>query len=79
MDEDDLDAIGGAIRRYLAGHPSASDTVEGVRLWWLAGEGTAAPARAVAAALERLVEGGAVQKRRLADGTTVYSARHPDA
>lgn len=77
MDGDELDAVGGAIRHYLAGHPSASDTVEGVRLWWLAGEGTQAPARMVAAALERLVEEGAVRERRLAAGTTVYSARIP--
>lgn len=79
MDGDELDAVGGAILRYLAGHPSASDTVEGVRLWWLAAEGTQAPVRTVAAALERLVKGGAVRERRLADGTTVYSARHSGA
>ena len=77
MGHDGMDAVLHAIRHYLAGHPTASDTVEGVRLWWLAPLGVDAAYEAVAAALEELARAGAVEKRRLADGTAVYAARPP--
>jgi hypothetical protein len=75
MDPDGISAPVDAIRRYLVSHPNASDTVEGVRRWWLSAERLEASYEAVAVALERLVAEGAVGKRRLRDGTIVYSAR----
>lgn len=74
MGHDGIDGVLRAIRHYLAGHPAASDTVEGVRLWWLEPQGVQAAHEAVAAALEQLARAGTVERRRLADGTTVYAA-----
>ena len=62
------------IGRYLASHPNASDSLEGVQRWWL-GEGAVdAPGTTVQMALDRLVKKGSVVKKLLPDGTVVYAA-----
>jgi hypothetical protein len=69
--------VAAVIRRYLANHPNASDSLEGVQRWWL-GEGAVdAPDTAVQQALDRLVKKGTVTKKQLPDGTVVYAANHP--
>lgn len=59
------------LERYLAAHPNAADTVDGVRRWWL-GDPAIAPDD-VEAALEALVTRGLLDKRRLPDGAAIYA------
>lgn len=68
--------IATVIGRYLAAHPNASDSLEGVQRWWL-GEGAVdAPGTTVQLALDCLVKKGTVVKKLLPDGTVVYAASH---
>ncbi len=60
------------IRRYLAAHPNASDTVEGVQAWWLP---RGVPEATVRKALDILVADGAVSRRQLPDGNLIYAAQ----
>jgi len=55
---------------YWLRHPHASDTLEGICRWWLAG--AAVPPPRVEAALAWLVERGAVAVYRSADGRSRY-------
>jgi len=61
------------LEHYLASHPNAADSVEGVRRWWLADP--AIPFAAVETALEAQVERGLLDVRILPDGTAVYFNR----
>lgn len=65
--------IAGVIRRYLANHPNASDSLEGVQRWWLAEGAVEAPGPTVQQALDRLVKKGTVVRKLLPDGTVVYA------
>jgi hypothetical protein len=68
-----IDELVAQIGRYLAANPSACDTAEGIRQWWLAG--TASTPQEVSAALDHLVRAGSVE-RCLQQSSTVYRARH---
>ena len=59
------------IRAYMARHPPAADTLEGVAQWWLAGQ---FPQDIVAAALARL--GAAGELECLAPGGREVWRRH---
>jgi Fe2+ or Zn2+ uptake regulation protein len=61
------------IARYLADHPDAADTVEGIRRWWLLGQRPEHAATQVQHALDWLVHRGLVVKRVLRDGQVVYA------
>jgi len=61
------------IASYLAAHPSACDTAEGVRRWLLAG--TDATLTEISAALEQLVQLGRVERLSQPAGT-VFRAGH---
>lgn len=67
--------IADAIERYLAAHPDAADSVEGIRLWWLTGDAAGEAPERVREALERLVETGIVERRALPGGQVIYGAR----
>jgi hypothetical protein len=60
------------IATYLAAHPHARDTVEGVRAWWL--HGTSASLDQVAAALDRLVALGRMERVQQPSGVTFWCA-----
>jgi|KBSMisStandDraft_5_1062788.scaffolds.fasta_scaffold46211_5 Fe2+ or Zn2+ uptake regulation protein len=60
------------IRRYLAAHPNASDTAEGVQTWWLP---QGVPDATVRKALDILVADGVVHTRELPDGNLIYAAQ----
>jgi hypothetical protein len=68
-----------AIEAYLAAHPMAADSVEGVARWWLQGSGVTGTHQEVEAALETLVRHGRMRRVALADGSTLYcgAARGP--
>ena len=61
-----------AVLEYLALHPHAADSAEGVARWWLVPRITAAQSD-VEQVLDRLVDEGRLRRVRLADGTTLYS------
>jgi len=62
------------IRRYLAAHANASDTLEGVQTWWLP---LGVPGSTVQRALDALVAARVVHRRQLPDGNLIYAARPP--
>ena len=59
---------------YLAMHPQASDTVEGISAWWLAPLRPSSPA-AVESALRWMIDRGAVAAISAADGRVHYRCR----
>jgi hypothetical protein len=61
------------IERYLAAHPSACDTAQGVRQSWLSG--TDAPVQEVSAALEHLIQLGKVERLSKSGGTVFRANR----
>ncbi|MCU0968211.1 MAG: hypothetical protein MUF03_05185 [Rubrivivax sp.] len=61
----DVDVVAEAIRDYLARHPNAADTVEGIQRWWLLGALGEVPPALVEQALERLEGDGAVRRIHL--------------
>ena len=67
--------IAAEISRYLANHPNATDSLDGVQRWWLVRGAVEAPSVSVQQALEFLIQEGSVTKKVLPDGTVVY-ARH---
>lgn len=62
-----------AIEAYLATHPLAADSVDGVARWWLTANGPQASAAEVEAALAALVRRGRLRCVTLADGNRLYS------
>lgn len=70
-----------AIMRYLASHPNAADTVEGIAKWWLPNRTSAgtsgsmgADLELVEAALNRLQMQGLVRRQSNTDRHVLYSA-----
>lgn len=73
-DDDKLDQLAQEIARYLAQHPAAADSVEGVRRWWLLRQRLDEAAEQVQRALDRLEATGQVKRQILPDGTAIYRA-----
>ncbi len=66
------------LRAYVALHPHAADTLQGVARWWLSVElGLEAAPGEIEVALVELEREGHVERRKLPDGTTLYAARTP--
>ncbi len=65
--------IAEAIRRYLAEHPDAADSAEGIADWWLDED---VPATTVRDVLDSLVREGVVEKYEFAGGRVIYRSRH---
>ena len=70
--EDHLTEVVDAILRYLASHPDAADTSEGIAKWWLPTDRGIDP-EAVLSALARLEAQGLVHRRINADHHVLYS------
>jgi hypothetical protein len=68
-----VQAIVEHIESYLAEHPGAADTIEGIRKWWLPAELLEQAPSNVQSALDRLVARGDVSKRVLPDGKLLYA------
>jgi hypothetical protein len=67
--------IARAIERYLAKHPNAADSMEGIRRWWLMRQRYEESAQQVQQALEQLLRQGVVTKRVLTDGQVLYAGQ----
>ena len=70
--EDQVNEVVDAILRYLARHPDAADTGEGIARWWLPVT-RGADTDTVLSALARLEAQGLVHRRVNADQHIVYS------
>ena len=68
----DIAGIAGAINRYLATHPEASETLEGVTRWWLTRQRYTDSLASVQSALDLLERKGEVDKLCLSGGTVLY-------
>lgn len=60
------------IEAYLAGNPHAADTLSGIQTWWLSGAPSGVTLEELGDALRILVQRGALQRRRLPDGTQIF-------
>ena len=72
VQEDQLNEVVDAILRYLANHPDAADTSEGIAKWWIPAV-CAADTDAVLSALARLEAQGLVHRRINADQHVLFS------
>lgn len=71
-DDDTIAQLAVEIERYLAAHPHAADSADGVLNWWLRRQRYEESLSKIQRALELLVQRGAVSKRVLA-GQVVYA------
>jgi len=65
------------ILAYLACHPRAADSEQGITQWWLPRVGVDVGLADVQLALEALVQRGTVQRFALPDGRAIYRAPSP--
>ena len=63
-----------AIERYVAQHPAAADSAEGIAQWWLPAMGIDASMDEVTQALEILVDRGVLERTPLPGGQAIYRA-----
>lgn len=63
-----------AILAYLARHPSAADSEQGIAQWWLPEMNAEAPPADVRRALDELVQQQALGRTTLPDGSVIYRA-----
>jgi len=75
--EDVVEVIAASLHDYIARHPNAADSIEGIRRWWLPSS-VVASAFDVQIALDRLVAAGVLSRRPLPDRGTLYSGRRRD-
>jgi len=73
-DDDRVRMIAEEISRYLAEHPGAADTVDGITQWWLARIRVEEAAIRVQQALDSLVCEGVVVEKMLPDGSVLYGS-----
>lgn len=72
MNAADIAVAAARIRRYLAEHPQAADTLEGVAVCWLSGNTSEEYLITVHCAMQKLVDAGEMAKHVLIDGTIIY-------
>lgn len=73
LEEKEIRIVAEAIKRYLQAHPYASDTVDGVAIWWLTRQRFMETIETVERALEYLVEIGELKTTLTAEGKILYS------
>jgi hypothetical protein len=67
------------IERYLEAHPNASDTLQGVRDWWLAGTVKRFALEDIQRALDLLVESGVIEPRSIPGGVLYGRVRSEES
>jgi hypothetical protein len=68
---DTAEHVAAILRGYVASHPDAADTLDGIARWWFP---AAVVPEVMRSAVERLVAEGTLRRRESADGTVVYAA-----
>ncbi len=77
-DEQEVIDLALEIERYLASHPHAADSLDGVMGWWLKRSRIEDAAHKVSRALDYLVSRGVIATKTLAGGKILYiSAEQP--
>jgi hypothetical protein len=59
---------------YLARHPDAQDTIDGILQWWVLDACLRKWAPKIAETVAQLVEQGFLEQKRSADGNVIYRA-----
>jgi len=59
---DDDDAVAESVLRYLAEHPRAMDTLEGIAEWWIAREQVRVSVTTLGRVVRRLTEVGVLEE-----------------
>jgi hypothetical protein len=72
QDDHRVASIAEDILHYLAKHPSAADSFEGISQWWLVRIRIEEATLEIQRALDRLVQGGLVVKDTLPSGQCLY-------
>lgn len=62
---------------YLARHPFAADSEQGIGQWWLASAGLLVTAAELQQALAALLQQGRIERITLPDGGAIYRAPRP--
>lgn len=73
-----IDSTVQAITAYLRAHPNATDTLQGVRDWWLTDAARSWRLDVIQAALDRLVDSGAIEERPIPGGVVYGRSKHGD-
>jgi len=79
IDESGIERVAEVIQAYLAQHPAAADSAQGIAQWWLPGLGVDVPPEAVDRALELLVARGLVVRTDVTGGAAIYRAARGQA
>jgi hypothetical protein len=74
--DEEVKRIARDLEHYVALHPTAADTPEGIARWWLPHSGEPALSL-VEAALEQLVQRGIVVRRTLPSGAFIFAGVAP--
>jgi hypothetical protein len=69
----DDDVLADSVMQYLDAHPQAMDTLAGIAEWWLLRQSVRTEVSRVAEVLERLTEGG--QLERIGEGESARYRR----
>ena len=72
MQDRHLEALVEAIEAYLACHPEAADSEEGIARWWVRSGGLEPTVEDIRKALQRLITFGVLRAARTPDGRQVY-------
>jgi hypothetical protein len=62
------------ILEYLAKHPDAQDTIDGILHWWVIDASIRRWAPKIAETVAQLVEQGYLEQKQSADGNVIYHA-----
>jgi hypothetical protein len=67
-----------AVLAYLAQHPDAADTLDGIVSWWLPKQRYETERQRIEKALDLMVERGQLRCDRLPGGNVLYALNHAD-
>ena len=70
--------VEGTVLAYLAQHPDAADTLDGIVSWWLPQQRYETERRRIEQVLSRLVERGQLRCNRLPGGAVLYALNPAD-
>lgn len=74
MDGNAISDLADEVERYLAAHPDAADSAEGIRRWWLPAGRLDVRTDQLQSALALLVARGRIVERRMPDGRRIYAS-----
>lgn len=79
FNDSEVQQIAVQIESYLANHPHAADTLEGISKWWIPGKRIEASRFIVEQALDYLYAKSVIKFNYNPSGNKVYSRNKPDS